>query len=85
MFYKKIYYYFSNCIFIISYCIVYIYGRENYIDINISDMKNISIKYDEEFLTCNKTINDSYIHLDISANKTGKTEVIVKGDIDYDE
>ena len=73
----------SIILFIISYCVVYICGRENSVDIDISNMRNVSIKYDEEILICNKTINNDSIHLDISAKQSGKNAIIVKGDKDY--
>lgn len=82
-FLKKFIIILSIILFIISYSVVYIYGRENNVDIDISDMRNVSIKYDEEFLICNKTINNDSIHLDILAKRTGKTEIIVEGDKDY--
>ena len=68
----------SIVLFSISYGIVFIYGKEN--SINVKYMENMSIKYDDEILTCTESYQDEYIHLDIVSKKSGKTKIIIEGD-----
>ena len=63
-----------------SYLIVYINGRENYIDIDTAEIQNISIKYDEEIIECNPKYENTNLHIDISAKKAGKTSIIIEGE-----
>ena len=71
-------------LFTISFVIVNIIGNENYFDIDITQMDNVRIDYDNEIIKCNSKIinknNKKILHIDISSVKPGRTTIAISGD-----
>ena len=84
-YYKKIIIILALILFSISFIIVNSIGNENYLDIYINNMENVSVNYDSEIIKCVPTINadnsnKKIIRLDISSVKPGKTTIVIEGD-----
>lgn len=70
----------SVILFSISFYIVFTYGKVNYLDINVSDLENVSFKCDEHIITCKGKIDNDNLHIDIFSKGSGKATVVTEGD-----